>query len=81
MGHVMVMVPDGHAVQVHPPGSVNPPGAGMVADPAQSGALQAMNAALPVPGETKSSPPDRQQPKRKKPVKKEAGKKDAKAGK
>ena len=49
MAHVTVMVPDGHAIQVHPPGGVAPPHAGMVHDPMAVGAKAAMDAALPTP--------------------------------
>jgi ribosomal protein L12E/L44/L45/RPP1/RPP2 len=62
MSRVMVEVPDGHAVQVHPP---VPSLTGMIHDPAIAGAKKAMDAALPAPGEqtkTKAAP---EQPKRK----------------
>jgi hypothetical protein len=37
----------------------------MIADPAHAGALQAMNAALPIPNENAQGPMHREQPQRK----------------
>lgn len=67
-GHVMVAVPAGHTVQVHPPATAqqNPAAqTGMIHDPAQAGALAAMNAALPLPAEQKTAPKAKPQPERK----------------
>lgn len=66
MGHVTVMVPEGHAIQVHPPGGVAPPQAGMIPDPAAHGAQAAMSAAIPLPNEQKVAPKTKTQPSRKK---------------
>lgn len=49
MGHVTVMVPEGHAIQVHPPGGPAPMQAGMIPDPMAMGAKAAMDAAMPTP--------------------------------
>lgn len=53
MGHVMVAVPEGHTVQVHPPGmgpgAPAPQPQGMVADPMAMGGQAAMTAALAAP--------------------------------
>lgn len=43
------MVPEGHSIQVHPPGVQPMPQAGMVHDPAAMGAKAAMDAAVPTP--------------------------------
>jgi hypothetical protein len=51
MAHVTVMVPDGHAIQVHPPGTVAAPMAGMAHDPMAAGAKAAMDAVMPSPAE------------------------------
>ena len=75
MAHTIVMVPEGHTVQVHPPGTVPQPGIpqqqapmpGMVPDPAAQGAKAIMDAAVP------------REPK--KAAKKEAGHESAKKGK
>jgi hypothetical protein len=76
MAHVTVMVPEGHAIQVHPPGGVAAPMAGTVHDPMAVGAKAAMDAVMPTPSEapakdqrgkpapTKSATP-KTQPKRK----------------
>jgi hypothetical protein len=71
MAHTIVMVPEGHTVQVHPPGHIPQPAlqpgtAGHIPDPAHDGALAAMNAALPVPGEKTMNAAEPQQPARKK---------------
>lgn len=81
MGHVTVMVPEGHAIQVHPPGTVMPQTAGMVPDPAMAGAKAAMDSALPVPGESAQSkvvqqPARKKKPAAKKAVEKASGKQD-----
>ena len=74
MARIMVEVPDGHALQVHPPGLPNPHTGGMIPDPATAGAKQAMDSALPIPHEQKGSKTP-QQPKRKtKPAVKKDGK-------
>ena len=72
MAHVTVMVPDGHTIQVHPPGGVAPPMAGTVHDPMAMGAKAAMDAAMPTPEQTpvkadksKKIKPVKEQPKRK----------------
>jgi hypothetical protein len=95
MAHTMVAVPEGHAVTIHPPGTPvgtmpgamhvtpagMPLGAGRISDPAQAGALQAMSAALPVPGEQPKAPSKtKEQPKRKKKESAKEAKKDASAG-
>jgi hypothetical protein len=50
MGHVTVMVPEGHAIQVHPPGTQPQMGQpGMIHDPMALGAKAAMDASLPTP--------------------------------
>jgi hypothetical protein len=46
MGHVTVMVPEGHAIQVHPPGSVQLNQAGMIHDPMAVGARREMDKVL-----------------------------------
>ncbi len=76
MAHVTVMVPEGHAIQVHPPGGPAPMQAGMVPDPMAVGAKAAMDAAMPTPEQHGSkdargakaktkSPAPKVQPKRK----------------
>lgn len=50
MAHVTVMVPDGHAIQVHPPGVPAPSTqVGTIHDPMALGAKAAMDAAMPTP--------------------------------
>lgn len=55
VGHTVVMVPEGHTVQVHPPGAMPMPAApmpqapGIIPDPAAMGAKQVMDAAIPKP--------------------------------
>jgi len=71
MAQTTIMVPEGHTVQVHPPGhtpmpSLPPMSSGMIADPAMQGAKAAMDAALPVPNEQKAAPAAPTQPARKK---------------
>lgn len=68
MGHITLMVPEGHAVQVHPPGTMPhmAPQSGMIGDPALAGAKAAMDTALPVPNEHKTAPKAKPQPERKK---------------
>jgi hypothetical protein len=69
MTQTIVMVPEGHTVQVHPPGHVPqpaiPPQTGMIADPAAAGAKRAMDAALPLPAEQTVQPKSKAQPERK----------------
>jgi hypothetical protein len=63
------MVPEGHTVQVHPPGAVPQPALeqpGMIPQPMNAGAQQAMSAALPLPNEQKKAPAAKEQPARKK---------------
>jgi hypothetical protein len=66
MARVMVEVPENHTIQIHPPGLLQPGTGGQVPDPAHAGALAAMNAALPSPGEQTKKPPAPEQPARKK---------------
>lgn len=82
MGHVGVMVPEGHVIQIHPPGAIGaPPGAmgapppapGMIPNPPAEGALAAMNSALPPPVAPSSAgpaPAPKPKPKHKKKKKK-----------
>ena len=50
MAHVSVMVPDGHTIQIHPPGGPMPPMAqGMVPSAIPDGMKAAMDSALPAP--------------------------------
>lgn len=46
MGHVSVLVPDGHTLQIHPPAAPMAP-QGMVADPMMQGAKGAMDQVMP----------------------------------
>lgn len=64
--HITLMVPEGHAVQVHPPGVMPHAQTGMIHDPAAMGAKAVMDAALPVPNEQKVAPSAKTQPSRKK---------------
>lgn len=69
MAHTIVMVPEGHTVQVHPPGVIPQPGIppqpqGVVGDPMASGGKAAMDAVMP-PEPKKESP--KPKPKAKKP--------------
>lgn len=46
------MVPEGHTIQVHPPGAISQPSLqpqGMMPNPATDGAKAAMDAVLPAP--------------------------------
>lgn len=49
------MVPDGHTLQIHPPGSMGGPAQqpGMIHDPLAAGAKAAMDAAIPLQDEQK----------------------------
>jgi hypothetical protein len=51
MGHIALMVPEGHTVQIHPPGGAIgvPMAQGMMPNAATDGAKAAMDAALPAP--------------------------------
>lgn len=93
MAHTMIAVPEGHAVSIHAPGSLQPGhlplhavvapaplGAGQIGDPAQQGALQAMNAALPTAQDSPKTGKTKEQPKRKSKPSQKAGKKDASSG-
>lgn len=92
MKQTMIAVPEGHHVSVHPPGQMPglippnmivhgaPMGAGQIGDPAQAGALQAMNAALPTPQDSPKSGKTKEQPKRKKKEGTKAAKKDNSSG-
>jgi hypothetical protein len=80
MAHTIVMVPEGHTVQVHPPGAIPQPAmqTGMISNPANEGAKASMDAALPVPAEQKAAPVAKAQPARKKkPADKADGKQQA----
>jgi len=78
MAHTIVMVPEGHTVQVHPPGMLGQP-PGMMADPLAAGGKAAMDAVMPKPKEEPAKVKGKLNPK--KPRVKAEGNKPAVEGK